>query len=89
MRPITLNLTLEQVLEFIHNLPIEYKEVVKKTLNEEKIEEKAILDTEIEESTQSKISIVDEILGIIQDDNLPNYKELRDAAIVENYKQKS
>lgn len=47
--------------------------MVKKTLNEEKIEEKAVLHTEIEESTLSKISIVDEISGIIQDDNLPDY----------------
>lgn len=149
MRPITLSLTLEQVLEFVQNLPKEYKEAVKQKLEEDKIEEKAkeniisnfvgveeesnkeeidssvttdekkeVVLSDIEtiqnkieklqennelESLQkdfhqkkrkaktqsSKKSIVDEISGIIQDNNLPDYKELRDASIIENYQQKS
>ncbi|WP_291720067.1 hypothetical protein [Bernardetia sp.] len=111
MRPITLSLTLEQVLEFVQNLPKEYKEAVKQKLEEEQVDKIKQLESgyisknsnkeftplpsqnsieSINENTeQPKKSIVDEISGIIQDNNLPDYKELRDASIIENYQQKS
>ncbi len=98
MPSITINLTLEQVLEFVQNLPLEYKQAVKQKLEEEKVEEtnqhettNSVISDENEEKTieQSKKSLVDEIAGIIKDDNMPDYKTMRDAAIIENYKQKS
>jgi len=104
MTSITVNLTLEQVLEFFQNLPLEYKQAVKQKLESEKVEEinqhetatSTISDEkeEIEivnnEKTieQPKKSIVDQIAGIIKDDNMPDYKTMRDAAIVARYKDK-
>jgi hypothetical protein len=104
MTSITVNLTLEQVLEFVQNLPLEYKKAVKQKLETEQIEEinqseniTLTISDEKEEAEivnneqtieQSKKSIVDEIAGIIKDDNMPDYKTMRDAAIVARYKDK-
>jgi len=93
----TITLTLEQVLEFVQNLPLEYKQAVKQKLEEEKGEENnqqettnSVISDENEEKTieQSKKSKVDEIAGLVHDPNAPDYKTLRNKAIVENYEEK-
>lgn len=96
MTSITVNLTLEQVLEFVQNLPLEYKQAVKQKLETEQIEETQIEQNETTNSIshedetveEPKKSIVDEIAGIIKDDNLLDYKTLRNEAIVVRYKEK-
>ncbi len=95
MTSITINLTLEQVLEFFQNLPLEYKQAIKQKLESEKIEEinqntTSIISDEKKEQTieQPKESIVDKIAGIIEDENLDDYKTLRNKAIVERYEEK-
>lgn len=126
MTSITVNLTLEQVLEFVQNLPLEYKQAAKEKLEKESKDEiarkvaiveelggslkvdlsedfdykteyrkliikKYCQDDEIKEDNNNDIkqSVIDEIAGIIKDDNLPNYKTLRDESIIENYKKKN
>lgn len=84
MTSITVNLTLEQILEFVQNLPSEYKKAVKHKLETEEVEE--IEQNEINE--EPKNSLVDQIAGISKDDNLPDYKTLRDEAIVARYREK-
>lgn len=57
MTSITVNLTLEQVLEFVQNLPLEYKKAVKEKLESEKVEE--INENELDyisENSDSKFS---------------------------------
>jgi hypothetical protein len=99
MTSITVNLTLEQVLEFVQNLPLEYKKAVKEKLENEKVEkvnQNEIIDSTISDENKEKTieepkkSLVDEITGIIKvdNDNMPDYKTMRNEAIIARYKDK-
>ncbi len=59
MTSITVNLTLEQVLEFVQNLPAEYKKAVKQKLETEKVEETQIEQSEITDlvSNEDEVSV--------------------------------
>jgi hypothetical protein len=64
MTSITVNLTLEQVLEFVQNLPLEYKKAVKEKLESEKVEEIN------QNATTNSISCEQEIISVQEDEEI-------------------
>lgn len=66
MPSITINLTLEQVLEFVQNLPLEYKQAVKQKLETEHIEEIEIEQNELVDS----ISHEQEIISVHEEEEI-------------------